>query len=206
MEKEEFLKKLDEYVKSNLKNDKSGHDYAHTKRVLENALEIAKSYPEADIAVLVTACWLHDIAYKRGFVQDHHLIGAKDAEEFLITSGFSKGKIVKVVMAIEDHVRKAAKPLRPDSEISLESKILCDADNLDALGEIGIKRAVKFNQSKNRPEIISLGDKFDDSLYGSLKEIISWADKMLTPEGKKMAPSKVKIMQAFIKKLEEKLI
>lgn len=201
---DEFLKNLESYVKESLKDDKSGHDYAHTKRVLKNAMQIAKNYPEADIEVLTAACWLHDIAFKRGFVRDHHLIGAKDAEEYLKASVFPVTKVAKVIMAIEDHVRKAAKPLRSDSELSTESKILNDADNLDALGKIGIKRQLDFCKANNIPLFLSKEDKFNQSAYGGFKEIITWADKMLTPEGKKLAQSRVKVMKEFVKKIEEK--
>jgi len=205
MNLEEYYKKIEQYAKESLKNDKSGHDYTHAKRVLRNALKISKSYPEVDKEVLIVACWLHDISYKRGVVKDHHLVGAKDSKKFLITLGFPEDKIAKVVRVIEDHVGNTSESIKRDEKLQIESKIVRDADNLDALGEEGIERAIKFNQSINRQEIVSLKDVFNDSLYGSLKEIVTWAGKMLTPEGRKMAQDRVDVMNVFLNKLEEKI-
>jgi len=170
---------------------------------LKNALEIAKSYPEVDLEILIAACWLHDIGFKNGFVKDHHLLGARYAEQFLGSLDFPRTKVAKVIIAVKDHVRKVAKPIRSDSELLIESKILADADNLDALGKIGIKRQLDFCKANNMPLFLSKDDKFNESAYGGLKEIITWADKMLTPEGKTLGQPRVKIMGAFIKKLEE---
>jgi len=203
MQKEDIDKQLESYAKESLKDDKSGHDYLHAKRVLKTSLEIAKAYPQTDLEVLNAACWLHDIGFKRGFVKEHHLVSAKDAEEFLFNSSFPRTKVAKVIIAIEDHVRKVARPIRSDSELIIESKILHDADNLDALGEIGIKRQLAFCKANNIPLFISKEDKFNQSAYGGFKEIITWADGMLTTEGKDLAQSKVQIMKDFMKKLEE---
>ena len=37
------FEKIENYVKESLKNDKTGHDFEHTKRVLKIAEEIAKT-------------------------------------------------------------------------------------------------------------------------------------------------------------------
>ena len=39
----------------------SAHDCQHVYRVLYNALEIAKTQPDTDLDILITACLLHDI-------------------------------------------------------------------------------------------------------------------------------------------------
>lgn len=194
---------IEEFTKKSLKNDKSGHDFTHSKRVLKNALIIAKNYPQVDIEVLILSCLLHDISFKDGFVKNHHLVSANQAEEILRKLKYPENLIQKVKIAIQDHVRKISLPLRSDSNLTIESKILVDADNLDALGQIGIKRAVQYNKNINRPIIISLEDKFNDSLYGSLKNIITWAEGMLTPEAEKMGRVRVKVMEEFIQKLEK---
>jgi uncharacterized protein len=194
--------KLEEFVKESLKNDKTGHDYEHTKRVLRNALKIAKNYPNADVDVLTAGCLLHDIAFKDGFVKEHHIVGAKQAERILKEFGFPQENISRIKIIIEDHVGNVAKPLRENFQLSIESKILRDADNINALGEIGLKRMIAFCNSRNMPKFVSKKDGFNDSLYGGIKGLISWPDKMLTPEGKKLGKSKVKIMEAYMKTLE----
>lgn len=188
-------------VKSSLEKENTGHDYEHAKRVLANAIMISKS-KQIDNDVLLAACLLHDIAFKDGFVVDHHIVGAKQSKEILKKINFPKEKIEKVVLAIEDHMGNIVAPIRKAEELQIESKILRDADNIDALGEIGLQRAIKFNQNVNRPEIISLKDKFEDSLYGALKGMIAWPDKMLTPEGKSIGKERTKVMEEYLKKIE----
>jgi len=197
-------KKLKKIVETGLKKDKSGHDYSHTLRVLEDAFLIVKSYPSADLDILVSACYLHDISYTKGFVKDHHLAGAKLALSILKEINFPEEKIDRVKIAIEDHVGQTIKPLRKDEELQLESKILRDADNLDALGKIGIERQISFCKSHGIPLFKSKEDKFNDSVYGGVKEIINWADRMLTPEGKSLGKQRTKVMKEFLKKVEAK--
>jgi uncharacterized protein len=201
MKKEKYL---EEYAEVSLEKDLSGHDFKHAKRVLKIALKIAKHYKNLDYGVLTSACWLHDISYKRGFVKNHHLVSAQDSEEILQKAGFSKDKIKKIKIAIEDHVGQTAKPVRKNSELQIESKILRDADNIDALGKIGIERQISFCKSHNIPLFKSKKDKFNDSAYGGIKEIIHWADNMLTKEGKMLAKQQVKVMKSFLRKLEKK--
>jgi uncharacterized protein len=198
------LKELKKIVEKGLKRDKSGHDYAHTLRVLGNALEIAKSYSNIDYDVLVTACYLHDISYKDGFVKDHHLVGVKIALPILKEINFPEEKIKRVQIAIEDHVGNVSTPIRRNEELQIESKILRDADNLDALGEMGIERQLAFCKEHNIPLFKSKEDKFNDSVYGGVKEILTWADKMLTPEGKAIGKERTEIMKSFLNKAVKK--
>jgi uncharacterized protein len=196
-------KKLHAYVKEGLKNDKTGHDYEHTGRVLNLALDIAEKIKTVDYDVLVAAALLHDIAYRHGYLKDHHLVGAEESEDILKLLNFSEEKIKKIKIAIEDHVGIIGEPLRKDSELLIESKILRDADNIDALGSIGIIRMISFCTSKNYHYFISKADKFGESIYGSLKGLLEWPNKMLTSEGKKLADSRLPLIKDFLKQIEE---
>ena len=195
-------KKLDEVIKTGLGNEKSGHDYEHTLRVLSIALEIAKT-EKVDLDVLVAACLLHDIAFKSGFVKDHHLRGAEEAEPILIEIGFPKDKIQAVKIAIEDHVGMIGQPIRTESSLQIESKILRDADNIDALGAVGLIRQISFCIQNKIPYFKSIEDGLNDSIYGGTKEILTWPDKMLLPQSKLMAEKRTEIMKKFIEELKE---
>jgi uncharacterized protein len=199
-------KKLHSYVKTNLKDDKTGHDYEHTKRVLMIALEIAENCSWVDYDVLVASCLLHDIAYREGVVKNHHLKGAEDSESILRFLGFNELKIKKIKDAIEDHGCHIGKPVRKNEELQIESKILRDSDNIDALGAIGLARQISFCASQGIPIFKSKEDIFNQSMYGGVKEIITWADKMLTVSGKKIAEKRVQIMKDFLRQIEEEFI
>jgi len=196
--------RLESLVKESLKNDKSGHDYPHSARVFRNALSICKKYSGIDYDVLVASCWLHDIAFKDGLVKNHHLISAKQAPSFLKKVNFPYVKIKKVQIVIEDHVGQTIKPVRKNSQLSIESKILRDADNLDALGSIGLARQIAFCSANNIPYFISKEDcGFNKSVYCGVKELMTWPYKMLTPEAKKIAMKRLPVMAAFLKQLEK---
>ena len=197
------LQKLEDYLKNCLKDDKSGHDYPHVMRVMDNVKEIIKNYPEVENEVLLTACLLHDIAFKDGFVKNHHLIGAKQTGEILKQFNFPEEKIRKVQISIEDHCGMMVDPVRKDSELCIESKILRDADNIDAFGAIGIIRQIAFCTANGIPYFKSKGDKLNESMYGGMKEIITWKNKMLTPEGKRIAESRIPIMKKWCKQIEK---
>ena len=187
-------------VKSALEKDNTGHNYEHVKRVLNNAILISKD-KRLDNDILLAACLLHDIAFKDGFVKDHHIVGAKQSKEILTKINFPKDKIQPVILAIEDHMSNFTSPLRKDNELQIESKVLRDADNIDALGEIGLQRMIEFTKSQDWP-IRSKTDALNTSLYGNLKFLLTWPDKMLTSEGKTIGQERTKVIGDYLKKIE----
>ncbi len=189
--------------RGSLKNDKTGHDFKHTKRVLKSALKISKNYLEADKEVLILACLLHDIAFRGGLVKDHNLVGAKQAGKILLDLHFSEEKTKKIVIAIEDHSRSFSIPLRKDKELQIESKILFDADTIDALGKMGLQRMIFFSNSQKFPIIITKSDKVNQSLHGNLKLLLTWPDIMLTEEGKNIGKKSLKPIKNKIREIEK---
>jgi len=198
------IKRLEKSVEENLKNERSGHDYEHTKRVLKNALGIAQNYPQIDKEVLIVACLLHDIAFKDGFVEEHHKRGAEQAREILNHLDFSKEKIDKVCKAILNHCKNIHK-IRNKEDLALEDKILGDADSIDAFGSIGLIRMINFCKDHNFPYFKSKKDELNDSIYGGVKAVISWEKTLFTKEGRRLAKSRMRILKEFLKNLEEEL-
>lgn len=197
--------KLDAIVLNTLEGEKSGHDYAHSIRVLKNALEIAKSYPGIDLDVLVAGCLLHDIACRHGAIKGHHIIGAQMAGPILNEVGFPNGKIKRVQEVIEDHVGNIMKGVREESDLSIESKIVRDADNVDAVGSIGLIRQIAFSTHVQKPYFKSEEDELNDSIYGGVKTIMTWVEKMHTPEAKKIANERLEIMGDFLEQLKKEM-
>lgn len=118
--------------------------WEHIQQVVRNGEWLAAQYPEADNAVVLAACWLHDV---RKAEKHHAERGAVFVEEFLPTIDFPPEKIPAVAHAIRVHEGlfrpaegwtessgnpfRAAPPLRP-----LEAAILWDADKLSKVGPI----------------------------------------------------------------------
>lgn len=196
-------KRLHDFVREGLKDDKTGHDYEHTRRVVKIAVQIAGKMKSVDYDVLVAASLLHDIAYRHGAIKNHHLVGAEEAIGVLKTLNFPESKIEKIKLAIEDHVGIIGEPVRKDDELEIESKILRDADNVDALGSIGVIRMIAFCTSHNYNYFRSKEDKFNESIYGALKGLLNWPSKMLTEEGRRLADSRIPVIRDFLSEIEK---
>ena len=91
----------------------------------------------ADMAVLIPAALLHDIArpLEKEHGIPHELEGARMAEAFLVSIRYDARCIPEITHAIRTHRYRSAE--KPET---LEARILSDADKLDALGAIGIAR------------------------------------------------------------------
>jgi uncharacterized protein len=112
-----------------------GHDFDHVLRVTALAERIARA-EGADLAIVRTATLLHDIGAGAGR-QEHHLRGAEMARELL--KGEPPEFVAAVAHAIEAH------RFRADPEpITLEARIVSDADKLDAIGATGVARVFAY--------------------------------------------------------------
>ena len=113
------------------------HNSDHFFRV-ENLAKRITEDEKADIEVVEAASLLFDVARDledKGKIEDHAEKGAEIARGILIKIDFPKEKIEKVCDAILVHRR--SKNLEP---LTLEAKILRDADYLDAMGAVDIAR------------------------------------------------------------------
>jgi uncharacterized protein len=195
-------KKIDKIVYDRLHDEKSGHDYSHVKRVFSNAMIIAKSEKKVDYDILKAACLLHDITMINP--KTHHVESSITAGKILKDMNISDNNILKIQHCIINHNRNFGKekPL-PKSKLSIEAKILVDADNIDALGSIGIVRMIQFSTRQGVPLFHSKNDKLDTTLYGNMKFMINISNKMLTVSGTKLAKTRVKVMNDFQKCLAD---
>lgn len=114
------------------------HDVNHLHRVWHVATRLLKDHPEADSLVVLAACYLHDVV---NLPKDHperasaSRLAAREASRKLDAAGFPVEKISGVAHAIEAHSFSAG--IAP---MTIEAKIVQDADRLDALGAVGLAR------------------------------------------------------------------
>ena len=135
---------LEQEVKDLFEGDSSGHDWAHTLRVVHLATTIARR-EGADETLCRLAALLHDVddwkltgggmgqSRRAGILMDCHRVdpATQAAVRTIISEVSFKGK---------------------DSLIpsTLEGKVVQDADRLDAIGAIGIARAFAFGGAHKR--------------------------------------------------------
>lgn len=127
----------------------AAHDVQHVRRVLYNALEIAKTESGVAYDVLIAACLLHDIGRREQFADPslcHAAVGSEKAYRFLMENGFAPAFAEQVRQCIRTHRWRKSDPPQ-----SLEAKILFDADKLDVVGATGIARALLYKGAVAEP-------------------------------------------------------
>ena len=184
------------------------HDWQHVRRVETLAERLLGESPEADERVLRAAVLLHDIGRPRedrGEIDDHAAWGAETARDILPEHGFANPD--PVCHAIRAHRYSTA----PEPE-RIEAKLLCDADNLDALGAVGIARCFSYGgergDSLHDPD---LPPEADETTAGATqfnhfhKKILSLPDRMYTDAGRAIADERCEYVEGFLDRFEREV-
>ena len=134
-------------VREKFISSEGSHDWSHIERVIHNARIIQKN-EGGDLKIIELAALLHDIADHK-FHNNDFEIGAKVAKQWILNHYQDEELSVKIETIVAAVSYKGALVL--DDPLSLEGKIVRDADRLDAIGAVGIARAFAYGGSKNRP-------------------------------------------------------
>ncbi|WP_457615048.1 HD domain-containing protein [Methanopyrus sp.] len=180
-----------EFVRTKMSEVSPSHDFEHVKRVV-GLCEFIGRKEGGDLEVLRAAAWLHDIGRPKEEQsgEDHAEVSAEIAGDFLPRVGFPSDKLEGVVHAIRAHRFSTGPEPR-----TLEAKILQDADNLDALGAVGIARCFCV-VGERRTSIESGVEHFHEKLL-RLPEL------MHTETARRLAKERRRRMLLFLKWLEE---
>ena len=115
-------------------------------RVTNNAVEIA-TQEQADVFICELAALLHDIA--DGKLNENEEVGLQKVEQWLQNHQASDAEIAHVLDIISTMSFKGGHQQKNVS--TLEGQIVQDADRLDAIGAIGIARAMAYSGHIGRP-------------------------------------------------------
>ncbi len=147
------------------------HGFEHILRVYRLAERLAET-EGADWEIVRAAVLLHDAegasqnqstqseqeepVEKTNGRQEHHQASADFAGQILAAEGWPGERIQAVLHAIRAH------RFRDDREQpqTLEAKILFDADKLDAIGAIGVVRAVAYAARAGEPAYAEISQRF----------------------------------------------
>ncbi|MEW6429136.1 MAG: HD domain-containing protein [Thermodesulfobacteriota bacterium] len=187
--------------------DDGCHGLDHVQRVHSLALTIGRELA-ARPDILSAAAILHDIGRRfetesRGAVC-HAAKGAELARPILRESGFSGDDADQVLHCIACH------RFRGDRiPVSMEAKILFDADKLDSIGATGIGRAFLFAgqvgarlHNPNNDVSGTLSYSRDDTAYREYTVKLSKIkDRMLTEPGRRLANARHRFMERFFQQL-----
>lgn len=143
-----FIDHVAAAVEAHLTGEGSGHDWQHIRRVVKVAEKLARE-EGADVAVVVLAALLHDVDDRKLTGDAQTEIDLPMARRMMADAGVGVG-LENIVCDTIDMIgfHKSLKNARPRT---LEADIVSDADQLDAIGSIGIARTFVYGASKQRP-------------------------------------------------------
>lgn len=146
------------------------HGFDHVLRVYHMAERLAL-LENADVEIVRAAALLHDAAGEPesqgpaaaggvgqipGERSTHHLSSSEFARQILESEGWSEERIAAVVHCIRAH-RFRDHSQEPQT---LEAQILYDADKLDAIGAIGVARAIAYAIRAGQPIFAQPSERF----------------------------------------------
>ena len=145
MKRQEQLKAMEQYAKRVLDSDTTGHDWSHIERVVNTTKTIAEG-EGADLFICEAAALLHDVIDDK--IAQDPAEALKKLKEFLTSIEVAPGEIEAIESII---TRMSFKNHQENQELSLEGRVVQDADRLGAIGAIGIARVMCYSGSTGRP-------------------------------------------------------
>ncbi len=193
------------HVQTVLSGDGTGHDWWHVYRVWKMARRIGHA-EQADPLIVELAALLHDIADWK--LQDgDSSVGPARAKEWLDSLGLDTSIVDQVCQIIANISFKGAAVEQP--LLSLEGKVVQDADRLDAMGAIGIARAFAYGGAKGQaiynPAVQPTEHRTAESyLKGGTsvnhfyEKLLLLKDRMNTATGRAMAEERHRFMEEYL--------
>ncbi|MBB1063328.1 HD domain-containing protein [Limosilactobacillus fastidiosus] len=207
MNQEQQLMAIKQFTIEKLAGDRTGHGMNHINRVVKNAARIANGEGH-DPFLPEVAAYLHDTVDEK--IVNSVEEAQAEVQSFLRQIGMTDDQI-RIVMETIKNISFAHTLEKQQISLSSTAQIVRDADWLDAIGAIGITRAIYYGgahgeviydpkikprKKMNKQEYRNLDDEtiithFDEKLLG-LK------DKLFTPTAKKIAEHRQQVMLDFL--------
>ncbi|MFB6075369.1 MAG: HD domain-containing protein [Haloarculaceae archaeon] len=182
------------------------HDWHHVQRVEANAERLVEALPGVDGRVVRLAVLLHDVGRARedrGDVADHAAWGAREARELLADRGVDDETVDAVAHCVRAHRYSTG----PDPQTT-EARVLADADNLDALGAVGVARCFTYGGELGQPiHDPAVPPEADQSRAGRSqfnhfhKKILDLPDRMYTEPARRLASERADYVRDFLDRM-----
>lgn len=206
---EEYIEKLRPFVIELFKNDSSGHDLSHLERAMRLALNIQEK-EGGDRLIIGISAFLHDI---HKIMQDNvgHFVHPKDSldtvKKILSYLDLNEEQVNKICYCIEYHEEYNWNGKNVED---LNTLILQDADNLDAIGAIGLGRTFSYMAMHNTPmydeniPLENMGIYIENdvvvgasTIHHLYHKLLKLGENMNTDTAKKIAKDRTKFMKSF---------
>lgn len=206
---EEYIKKIRPFVIELFKNDSSGHDISHLERTMNIALYLQEK-EGGDRIIIGISAFLHDV----------HRIMQNESGKFVLPKE-SINKVRNIISHIdltEEQKDKICYAIEYHEEYNWNGKnvndintlVLQDADNLDAIGAIGVGRTFSYGGAHN---VVMYDDKvplneennFSDAngndpstIHHFYHKLFKLKDNMNTVTARKLAEERTNFMKIFV--------
>jgi uncharacterized protein len=212
------------------------HGFDHVLRVYGMAERLAW-IEGADLEIVRAAALLHDASSEQGAVDNeqwtvgsdqssisnlqsaienqrltHHLSSAEFAAQVLRVEGWPEERIAAVQHCIRAHRFRD----RQEPPQTLEAKVLFDADKLDAIGAVGVARAIGFAIQAGQPayappskQFLETGELESGEPHSAYHEYLfklrRIKERMLTASGRELAEERHRLMAEFFERLADEM-
>ena len=209
MNQQKIIAAVAEEVKKMLVGEGSGHDWWHIVRVWKMAERIGQE-EKADMFVVELAALVHELGdekINRG-EERHERAGRLLLAHAVDTD--TRNRVMDIIsrMSFRENigVRQA---------LSLEGRVVQDADRLDAMGAIGIARAFAFGGKMNRPlhdpaapaknhtEKAQYTKRDGTTINHFYEKLLLLKDRMNTKTAKRLARGRHAFMKRYLRKFFE---
>ncbi|MDV2885597.1 HD domain-containing protein [Alkalihalophilus pseudofirmus] len=199
-----IIEKTEKWVKAQLINEESGHDWYHILRVTRTAQQIAKE-EHANDEIVTLAALVHDLADDK--VVQNEKEALKKIDEWFKENGLDDEAIDQIISIITTISFKGG---NGQPVTTLEGKIVQDADRLDALGAIGIARTFVYSGHKGQPMYdpelpvrneMSLEEYRhgkSSAVHHFYEKLLQLKDQMNTTTGMKLAARRHAFMETYL--------
>jgi uncharacterized protein len=200
-------------ARSRAHSHEPAHDFFHVERVIANAKVIARGERASEHVYggAVTAALLHELFTLPKNHPDSARAGdtcAEHAHDLLEREGAPSWLVASASAAIRDH--SFSKGVVPDA---LETRVLQDADRLDAIGAIGLARMWATCADMKRPfyapeDPFCLSRAPDDKLWGLdhvFKKLLAIPERLHTETARTLAQGRIAFLNVYLEQLRAEI-
>jgi len=207
MTNETQLAAIKKFSFDKMSGDATGHNFDHIQRVIKTAKRILQT-EDADPLITLAAAYLHDVADDK--LVDNPAALEHEIKEFLLSIDFTEEQVDEVLYIT--HNLSFSKSLSKNPpKLSLAGQIVQDSDRLDAIGAIGIIRAIYYGgahaetiydptieprQSMNKAEYRNLNN--ETIINHFYEKLLKLTAMMNTPTAKRIAEKRHQYMVDFL--------
>lgn len=207
------LAKITSFVKQQLKDEKTGHDFYHGRRVANLASQMyLQDNPDARpnsrmVAIIKAGGYLHDTIDEKICADPEAVIA--QIKQLLPQAGFTELEVQDILFTIQ-HM-SFSQNIEHHYQLPVSGEYVQDADRIESLGAMGIARAFTYGGAHGnviydpeiKPQKLVSHDQYREHTETTInhfyEKLFQLEDLMNTAGGKKEAHRRTEFMRNFVK-------